>query len=784
MSGRVFGQRVKRLEDPALLRGRGRFIDDIKLPEMAHAAFVRSPHPHAAIKGVDVAAALALDGVHAVYALADLMPHLVTERLVVGLPSRAYRLDVNRPALAGDETCHVGEAVAIVVAENRYVAEDAVELVAVDYDPLPAISDCRAALAPGATLVHLDETHNMVAEFDISYGDAEEAFATAPHVFKESIWLHRGGSHSIECRGAVAAHDPVEDLLTLWSSTQAAHTAMRTLCAMLGRDENQVRIITPDVGGGFGPKLVFYPEDVVVSLAALLLGRPVKWIEDRREHFTASTQERDQYWEAEIAVDGEARILAVRGSMVHDHGAYTARGINLAYNSAVTVPLAYEVPSYAMLVRLAVTNKVPVTPVRGAGHPQGTFVIERLLDRVAQGLGLDPGEVRRRNLVAADRMPCEKPIKTRGDMPVILDSGDYPKCQALALERADYGGFPARKAAARAAGRYRGIGFANYVKGTGRGPFESVSIRIGPSGRILVASGAAAMGQSTHTMLAQIVAEQLGGDMENITVVTGDTRPVPMGIGGSASRQAVTAGSSAHLAAIRIRDKALKVAAHLLEASEADLEIEGDEVRVKGVPDMAVKLGEVAHAVAGTPGYALPPGIEPGMEAEENYVIDDMAFANGTQVVELEVDVETGAVNIVNFVVVHDSGTLINPMVVDGQVMGGVAHGIGNALYEWMCFDETGQPQTTTLAECLLITAAEMPPVEIVHMETPTHLNPLGVKGVGECGVVPAAPAIVAAIEDALSPFGVRISHAPVMPGDIVAMIREAGVREAASGPS
>ena len=774
MNAKLFGSRARRLEDPALLTGRARFIDDIDFPDMLHAAFVRSPHAHASIRGIDAVAARAADGVHAVYTLADLMPHLVTERLVVGLPSSAYRQDVNRPALAGDEVVHVGEPVAIVVADNRYLAEDAATLVEVDYDPLPVVADCRDALEDGAPTAHRDAPHNLIAEFEVDYGDAEKAFAGAAHVFRESIWQHRGASHSIECRGAVAVLDVITDKLTLWSSTQAPHTAMRTLGDMLGRNENQLRVVIPEVGGGFGPKLVFYPEDVVVSLSAILLGRPVKWIEDRREHFTASTQERDQYWEVEIAVADDAKILGMRGSMIHDHGAYTARGINLAYNSATTVSLAYDVPSFHIDVRLAITNKVPVTPVRGAGHPQGIFVMERLLDRVARGLGLDRAEVRRRNLIPGEKMPFEKPLKTRGGMPVVLDSGDYPACQAEALARAGYDGFRARQLAALRDGRYIGIGVANYVKGTGRGPFESATVRIGPSGRISVYTGACAMGQSTRSMMAQIVADQLGGDMENVTVVAGDTDAISMGIGGSASRQAVTAGSSAHVAAVTVRDKALKVAAHMLEAAEADLEIEGGLIRVKGVPDMSVTLGQVAHAVAGTPGYALPGGIEPGMEASENLVIDEMTYANGTQVVEIEVDPETGAVKFLNFVVVHDSGRLINPMIVDGQVLGGAAHGIGNALYEWMRFDENGQPVTTNLAEYLMITAPEMPHIDIVHQESPTPFNPLGIKGVGECGVVPAAAAIVSAIEDALSPFGVRISHVPLAPMDIVEMVQAA----------
>jgi carbon-monoxide dehydrogenase large subunit len=768
---------VPRLEDVAFLRGQGRYVDDIRLPGMLHAAFVRSPHAHAAIRGIDKGAALAAAGVRAVLALDDLRPRLRNERLVVALPSPSYQQERNRPALAGDEAVHVGEPVAVVVADDRYLAEDAAALVAVDYEPLPAVADCRAALAPGAPPVHRDATHNLLAEFTMGYGDVDRAFAGAPRVFRESFWQHRGGSHSIECRGAVAVHDALEDKLTLWSSTQMPHALMRVLVDMLGRDESRLRVASPDLGGGFGPKLVSYSEDVVTCLAALITGRPVKWIEDRREHFIAATQERDQYWEVEIAVDDEARILGVRGSFIHDHGAYTARGVNLGHNSAETVTLPYEVPAYRMAVRLALTNKVPVTPVRGAGHPQGTFAMERLLDRVARELALDRAEVRRRNLIPAAKMPYTKPLKTRGGMQVVLDSGDYPRCQREACARAGWDGFRARQEAARRDGRHIGIGLANFVKGTGRGPFEGVTVRIGPSGRILVYSGATAMGQSTRTMLAQIVADQLGGDLSNIVVTTGDTDGIPMGIGGSNSRQTVTAGSSAHLAARKVRQKALKVAALLLKASEQDLEIAGGEVRVKGAAGMKIGLGRIAHTVAGTPGYALPGEVEPGMEATEYFVVDDMAYANGCAVAEVEVDVETGAVRILRYVIAHDCGRILHPAIVDGQILGGAAHGIGNALFERMQFDDGGQPLTTNLGEYLLVTATEMPPVEIIHVESPSPLNPLGVKGVGECGVVPAPAAILSAVEDALSPFGVRVTRTPLFPADIVSLIEKRDAR-------
>jgi carbon-monoxide dehydrogenase large subunit len=537
-----------------------------------------------------------------------------------------------------------------------------------------------------------------------------------------------------------------------------------------------VRVITPDVGGGFGPKLVFYPEDVAVAVASIHLNRPIKWIEDRREHFFATTQERDQYWDISIAVDNNARILGVRGKMLHDHGAYTARGVNLPYESAQTVTLPYRVPAYRLSVQLALTNKVPVTPVRGAGQPQGVFAMERLLDRAAHALSIDRAEIRRRNLIQASAMPYATQLTSRGGIPVVLDSGDYPACQALALHHADWTGFPARQTAARAAGRFLGIGLANFVKGTGRGPFEPVTVRITPSGRIHIFTGAAAMGQGTRTMLAQIVAAQLGGDPKRINVTAGDTEGTALGMGGFNSRQAVLAGTSAHVAAISVREKALHIAGLALEVAEADLDIIADQVQVKGVPGLGISLGDIARRMAGTAGFVLPGAgrLSPGLEATEQKIIDAMAYANGTAVAELEVDVETGGVTLHRFTFAHDCGTMINPMLVEGQIVGGAAHGIGNALFEWMRFDENAQPITTTLADYLLVTAAEMPALTIAHMTSPSPLNPLGVKGVGECGVLPTAPAIISAIEDALAPFHVHLAQTPISPADLMALTRNA----------
>lgn len=769
---------VNRLEDAALLRGAGRFIDDICIPGTLEAAFVRSAHGHALVRGIDTSAALALPGVHAVFTLEDFRPQVTTTRLAVALPSPSFRQTVDRPILADGEVVHVGEPIAIVVADNRYLAEDAAAVVAVDYEPLPAIADCRAALASDAPKVHANAPHNLVAEFHLGYGDVEAAFANAPRKQRGQFFLHRGGSHSIEGRGLLAHHDAVEDRLTVWDSTQTPHAAKQVLCRLLGRDDERVRVVTPDIGGGFGPKLVFYPEEAAVCLAALLLGRPVKWVEDRREHFVSTTQERDQYWDVEIAYDDAARILGLRGHLIHDHGAYTARGVNIPYGALSALPLAYDVPAYRVDVKLALTNTVPVTPVRGAGQPQAVFVMERLLDMVARDLDLDRAEVRRRNLVPHDKMPFAKPFVTRGGITIALDSGDYPRCQQAALDAVAWADFPARQRAARAQGRHLGIGLANYVEGTGRGPFEPVSVRIGADGRIHVASGAVAMGQSTKTMLAQLVAEQLGGDMGNITVTTGDTAAIALGFGGFNSRQAVMAGSSAHAAALKVREKLLKVASQMLEAAKEDLEIEGGSVKVKG-SDLRLPFADIVRAVNGTAGYRLPEGVGPGMEATEHVIIDPMTYANGSAVAEVEVDCETGAVTIRRLVFAHDCGRAIHPMIVDGQVIGGAVHGLGNALFERMRFDDNGQPLTTTLADYLIVTATEAPAIEVVHLSSPTSLNALGIKGVGEAGVLPIPAAVAAAIEHALEPFGVRIDQAPIAPADIVALIQRTAERTA-----
>ena len=779
---KTFGARVKRKEDPALLRGEGTYVADIRQPGMLHAAFVRSPHPHARIISIDASAATAVVGVHAVYTLADLPTELGDKRLSLQVPNPAIGQPFTCYALAKDEVCQTGEAVAVVVAENRYVAEDGADRVRVEYETLPAAGDCKDALVPGAPVAHNGAEDNVGARFTVGFGGVDVAFDRAEHVFGESLFQHRGLGQAMECRGVVASYDAVQDMLTVWTATQMPHGVRRMISELLERDEERVRVIAPpDVGGGFGPKGMAYPEEAVISVCAMMLGRPVKWIEDRTEHFVATTQERDQYWDVEVAVDDDGRILGVRGAMVHDSGAYLPWGIITPYISATTVPGPYVVPSYRLEVAVALTNKPPTTPVRGAGRPQAVFAMERLMDRVARELRLDPAEVRRRNLIQPEQMPYEVGLIYRDGSPVTYDSGDYPACQAKTLEAADYDEVAGRKAAARREGRYLGIGVANYVEGTGLGPFEGAKVRVTPSGRIFVYTGAAPQGQGHATTLAQVCADQLGVDIEDITVVTGDTSSVAMGIGTFASRSAVNAGSSVHLAAVQVRKRAVEMASHILEAAEDDLVLEDGRVYVKGSPSEGIGLGDLARRASGSPGFALPGGLKPGLEATEYFTPSQSTYSNGSHVAEVEVDPETGAVQILRYTIGHDCGKLINPMVVDGQVLGGLAHGIGNALHEWMHYDQDANPLTTTLQDYLLPIAASVPPAELVHLESPSPLNPLGVKGAGEGGTIPVAATVVAAIEDALEPFGIHLSLSPVTPQKIVELLEEAALSSSQS---
>ena len=775
MSTHLVGQRVKRLEDPDLLSGRGQFVDDLHLPGMLHAAFVRSPFAHARILNIDVSEAAALPGVQAVWTARDLPANMHNRRLLMQVPNPAIRHPITQEPLASKETCFVGEPIAAVVAESRHLAEDACERINVEYEALPVSPDCETALKPGAAVAHMEFQDNVAAQFTLDYGDVETAFRAADHIFQDHYFQHRGTANPMEGRGVVAVFDPISHNFTVWSATQSPFIIRRMLVDMFEVEESAIRVVAPkDVGGGFGPKGMSYPEEVVVPALARELGRPVKWIEDRREHFLTTTQERDQLWDVSIAVDKAGKILGLRGRLTHDAGAYVPWGIITPYISTTTIAGPYVVPAFKFDTTAVFTNKPPTTPLRGAGRPQAVFAMERTLDLVARELDIDRAEIRRQNLIPAEEMPYKMGLIFRDGAPVIYDSGDYPECQAMAVERARYSDFPARQRVAREDGRYIGIGIANAVEGTGLGPFEGASIKIAPSGRVVLQTGAAPQGQAHHTTLAQLCAEELNVPIETVDVVTGDTNAVSLGVGTFASRIAVNAGSSVKIASRTVYGKLMKLAAAVLQVGEDDLEMEDGVIRITGEQGDSVTFSDLAKMMNGVPGFKLPEGIEAGLEATSYFQPSQAAYANGCHIAEVEVDPETGLVSILRYIVAHDCGNLINPMIVDGQVQGGVAHGVGNALLEHLYYDADANPVTTTFAEYLLPTAESVPEVEILHLETPTPNNPLGVKGAGEGGTLPAAAVIAAAVEDALTPFGVRFRDAPILPHQIIEKISAA----------
>ena len=771
---RWIGRRITRVEDERLLRGQGRFVDDIELPGLLNAAFLRSPVAHGLIRRLDTTTARAMPGVRAVLTYVDLRPRQRFDRIPLSTPAGTIRFHVDPPCLVEREACYVGEPIAIVVAATRAQAEDAVRAIALDIETLPAVVDPRAGLEPGAPKARSECPDNLVALAAIKYGDIAGAFGKAAHVLSERFRLNKGGGHSIETRGLIAHWDAGADLLSVWSNTQMPHRARQVMVAALGLAEPQVRVLNPDVGGGFGPKATFHPEELALPTAAMIVGAPIKWIEDRTEHFIACSAERLQDWDMQMAVDADGRILALRGRLCHDHGAATPYGVALPYNAATNVVGPYVLPAYDIEIALCLTNMVPAVPTRGAGRPQGTFVMEGLLNRVASKVGVARDEIRRRNLIQAAQMPYTTPVKQRDGSAMTYDSGDYPESQRRALELAGWAGFEVRRKAARAKGKLLGIGLSNYVEATGRGPFESAGIRVGASGRISIVTGATAQGQGTRTTLAQIVADTLDVDPADIHFVAGDTAATPMGLGAFASRQTVTAGNAMHRAALDVADKAKQVVSALLEVSTGDLEIKRGRVEVKGVPGKGRSLAEVAHAIGGVPGFALPGGVSPGLASNVDFEVSGLTYSNGTHVCEAEVDPETGGVRLTRYLVLHDCGRIINPLIVEGQVLGAVVHGIGATLFEAMRYSDDGQPLSVSYGEYLLPTTDVVPPIEIHHMESPTPLNPLGVKGAAESGTLAAPAVIISAIEDALAPLQVRITDLPLTPPGLLALIREA----------
>lgn len=774
---RVVGKSVRRNEDARLLTGRAQFVDDVHLPGMLHAAFLRSEHAHARLRHVDLTRARAHPGVIACFAAADLGdywkpgPLLVPPPPIAGLVFHA----ATQVPLARGKVRYVGEPIAVVIAESRYIAEDALAEIVVDLEPLGAVVDLEAALAIDAPRIHEQLDSNVAAHVVQSKGDYAKARAKAHRVVARRFHYDRGVAGAIENRGVVAAWDPTVEEMTIWDTTQAPIPIRNGLAAMLGLPESQVRVIAPFVGGGFGPKIMmFYPEEVVIPWAARAVGRPVKWIEDRRENFSATTQERGQIHDAEIALAKDGRILGVKDVFLHDTGAYDPYGLTVPINSQCTLLGPYAVPNYSSEFTAVFTTKPIVTPVRGAGRQHGVFVMERLLDLAARELGIDRVEIRERNFLRPRDFPHDHKIIFQDFQPLVYDSGNYAPALAKASEMIGYERFVREEQPRlRAEGRHVGLGIVSYIEGTGIGPYEGARVTVEPSGRVRLATGVGTQGQGHFTSFAQIVAEQLGIEPTEVHVVTGDTRAFGWGTGTFASRGAVVAGSACHEAAIAVREKALTQAARLLDVKVSKLVLGGGRVFVRGEPERGFTLGELAQRANPLRG-AVTPGSEPGLEATRYFGPSRGSTASGVHAMLVEVDVETAMVEIKRYVVVHDCGTQINPMIVEGQIQGGVAAGIGNAFYEQLVFDAGAQPLNASLMDYLMPTAMDVPTVEMAHIETPSPLNPIGAKGVGEAGAIPTGALFAQAVEDALFGSGVEITEIPLSPGRLFTIMQEA----------
>ena len=777
MEKRFFGEPIKRREDPRLLTGQALFVDDVNLPKMIHAAFLRSPYAHARINKIDVTKALDHPGVVGVYTASDLGNYWCNGPLLVSPPPIEGTVfnERTQQILVLDKVRHVGEPIAVVLAEDRYIAEDAVADILVDYEPLDVVVDMEKALEPQSALVHEDLPSNIAANVVQDKGDYGQAREKADLIIKRRLYYDHGTAAAMENRGIVAEWDAKAQRLTVWDTTQAPIPIRNGLASMLGLSESQVRVIAPFIGGGFGPKIMmFYPEEMIIPWAAMQLNRPVKWIEDRTENFVATTQERDQIHHAEIALTKEGRILGVHDVFLHDTGAYDPYGLTVPLNSQCTLLGPYDIPDYHSEFTAVFTNKPIVTPYRGAGRQHGVFVIERLLDIAAKELGMDVIEIRRKNFIKPDAFPYDNKVMFQDFQPLVYDSGNYEPALDQALDLIGYEDFISNvQPMLVAEGRHVGIGVVAYVEGTGIGPYEGARVQVQASGKIAVATGVGTQGQGHFTSFAQIVADQLGVAIEDVEVVTGDTDQFHWGTGTFASRGAVVAGNAINEAARDVREKVLRMASDHFEVAEEDLEIRDGLVFVRGVPQRVVSLGELAVEANPLRG-AVKPGTEPGLEATNYFGPEMGTTASGVHAMIVEVDPQTMMIDIQKFVVVHDSGRVINPLILEAQVHGGVAQGIGNAFYEKLTFDENGQLLNGSFMDYLIPTAQEVPRIDVGHEETLSPLNPMGIKGAGEAGAIPVGALFAQAIENALAMDGFEILEIPLSPGRLWELVEAA----------
>jgi len=780
---RYVGTSVKRVEDPRFIQGKGRYVANIQLPNMAYLAIKRSPHAHARIKSINTAKAEALDGVIAVYTGQDLIDGGVGK-----MPCGWLVPDIKVPdrwPLTVDKVRHVGDGVAAVVAEDPYTAQDALDLIEVEYEPLPAVVDARKATEDGAPLVHDDIPNNI--SYTWALGDKEacdKAFAEADVVVELELVNQRLIPNAIEPRAAVAQWDPINEEMTLWTTSQNPHPIRLLLSAFtLGIPEHKLRVISPDVGGGFGSKIFHYPEEVITPWVAREINRPVKWVATRSEAMMTDSQGRDHVTVCKMALKKDGTITGLHVQTWANQGAYLSTFAPLI-PTALYITLfsgVYKIPGIYGEMWGTLTNTVPVDAYRGAGRPEAAYLLERLVDLAARELGMDRTEIRRKNFIPADEFPYQTPVA------FVYDSGDYHKLFDKALSVADYESMRKAQEEARKEGRLVGIGVVTCIEASGPAPsavagslgsavgfWESAVIRVHPSGKVTVLTGSHAHGQGHETTFAQIVADELGVDINDVEIVHGDTGAVPFGMGTYGSRSAPVGGSAIVFAARKVREKVLKIAAHQLEVSEEDLVYDQDagKVYVKGAPDKAKAFAELAFAAYTA--HNLPPGMEAGLEESAFYDPANFTFPCSSHVVQVEVDPDTGAVSLQRYVAVEDVGKVINPMIVEGQVIGGIAQGVGQALWEHGVYDENGQLLTGTLSDYAMPRAHRLPPIETDRVETPSPHNPLGVKGAGEMGTITSTVAVANAVMDALAPLGIKHIDLPLTPEKIWRAIQEA----------
>ena len=779
MATPLVGSRIKRREDPRMIMGRGTYVDDVQLPRMTYAAILRSPYAHARILSINVDKAKALPGVVAVLTGADLQG----KNVPCGWTLPDMKM-APHPALAVGKVRYTGDAVAVVVAEGRYLARDALDLIEVDYEPLPVVVDAEKAIQPGAPQLHEEVPNNTTFVWKVAGGDVDKAFREAEVVVKQRLVNQRLIPNAIEPRGMVAQYNPGSGDLTLWTATQIPHLVRLLLSMVTGIPEHKVRVIAPDIGGGFGSKLYLYPEEVIIATLAKTTGRPVKWIEERRENYVATTHGRDHVQYVEVAAQRDGTITGLRVKCIANMGAYLSTfapgiptilfGLMLAGN--------YRIPNISCEVTGVHTNTTLVDAYRGAGRPEATYLVERMVDLTARELGMDPAEIRRRNFVPANAFPHTTATG------VTYDSGNYQPTLDRALEMAGYQQLRQEQERARAEGKYLGIGVTTYVEicgmapsqvlgavGAGAGGWESATVRVHPSGKVTVYSGASSHGQGHETAFAQIVGDGLGVPFEDVEVVHGDTAQVQFGIGTFGSRSAAVGGMAAVMSVNKIEEKAKKIAAFLLEAAEADLVFEGGKFFVKGTPGRGITIQQVALA-AYVP-HKYPTGLEPGLEATSFYDPSNFTWPFGTHVAVVEVDPETGVVKLRRYIAVDDCGRVINPLLVDGQIHGGLAQGIAQALYEEAVYDENGQLVSGSLMDYAVPKADDLVNFELDRTETPSPVNALGVKGIGEAGTIASSAAIVNAVVDALAPLGVKHLDMPLKPERVWQAIQQAQTR-------